>query len=200
VLGSSGDDAVRVLGAAAASLGVGHVLGSARFLLAPLVAEAAAPAAELERRLVGHDVETVGLAGFRERIEKLAAEVSTRLLGGERAPVYLVVYAGDAAETVLERSGTEALRQVLRFGPETGVHTIGWWRTPQRLRNLLMVTASAEDLGAFVALDVQGAELGTLAPTGLLPTWSPRPGRALMFDRTRHTRPEVVIVPSLAEP
>ena len=26
--------------------------------------------------------------------------------------------------------GTETLRTVLRFGPEIGVHTIGWWRSP----------------------------------------------------------------------
>jgi len=35
---------------------------------------------------------------------------------------------------------------------------------------------------------------------GLPPTWSPRPGRAMMFDRARHARPEVVIVASLADP
>jgi hypothetical protein len=58
------------------------------------------------------------------------------------------------------------------------------------------MSASPDDLGAFVALDVQGSELGSLAPPGLLPVWSPRPGRALLFDRARHSRPEVVIVPS----
>jgi hypothetical protein len=44
-----------------------------------------------------------------------------------------------------------------------------------------------------VGLDVQGSELGALVP-GLPPTWSPRPRRALLFDRSRHARPEVVIV------
>jgi hypothetical protein len=199
VLGADGDDAMRVLSAAAWSLGAQHGPGTARFLLAPLVGEADAAAAALGRRLARHEVETVGLVGFRERVEKLAAEVNARLSGGDRSPVYLVLYAGDAADTVLERSGTEALRQVLRFGPETGVHTLGWWRSVQRLRTLLTVGASPEDLGAFVALDVQGAELTVLAPTGLLPVWSPRPGRALVFDRSRHTRPEVVIVPALVD-
>jgi hypothetical protein len=112
--------------------------------------------------------------------------------------VYLVLYAGDAAETALERPGTDALRTVLRFGPETGIHTIGWWRSPQRLKTLLTLTASPDDLGAVLGLDVQGAELGTLVP-GMPPTWSPRPGRAMMFDRARHARPEVVIVASLEE-
>jgi DNA segregation ATPase FtsK/SpoIIIE, S-DNA-T family len=85
---------------------------------------------------------------------------------------------------------------VLRSGPEVGMHTIGWWRSPQRLRSLLTSGASPDDLGCVVGLDVQGAELGTIIP-GLPPTWSPRPGRALMFDRARHSRPEVIM---LADP
>jgi DNA segregation ATPase FtsK/SpoIIIE, S-DNA-T family len=195
VLGTARDDAVAVLGAAAAALGRQHDVETARFVLAPLVADAATAAAALDRRLAGHDVRTVRLDGFRRCIEELADEVRARLAGADRTPVYLVLYAGDGADTVLEKSGTEALRHVLRFGPEAGVHTIGWWRSPQRLKALLLLTASPDDLGAVVGLDVQGPELGTLVP-GLPPAWSPRPGRALLFDRARHARPEVVIVAS----
>jgi hypothetical protein len=198
VLGTARDDAVAVLGAAAVSLGMQHELGCAQFVLAPLVADAAAAAAAVDRRLVGHDVAVVRLDGFRRCIEELAGQVHTRLAGADRSPVYLVLYAGDAAETALERPGTDALRTVLRVGPETGIHTIGWWRSPQRLKTLLTLTASPDDLGAVLGLDVQGAELGTLVP-GMPPTWSPRPGRAMMFDRARHARPEVVIVASLEE-
>ena len=112
----------------------------------------------------------VRLDGFRELDRGLAGEVVDAAGGRATAsPVYLVLYAGDAADTVLERSGTDALRTVLRFGPEIGVHTIGWWRSPQRLRSLLTLSASPDDLGAFVGLDVQGAELGTLVP-GLPPS------------------------------
>ena len=197
VIGTARDDAVAVLGVAAAALGRQHEVGTARFVLAPLVAAATAAAAAVDRRLAGHDVRRVRLDGFRQYIEELAGEIRARLAGADRTPVYLVLYAGDAADTVLEKAGTEALRQVLRFGPETGVHTIGWWRSPARLKTLLVLTASPDDLGAVVGLDVQGAELGTLVP-GLPPTWSPRPGRALVFDRARHARPEVVIVASSA--
>jgi ABC-type uncharacterized transport system YnjBCD ATPase subunit len=193
VVGTARDDAVAVLGVAAASLGLQHRPGEARFVLAPLVADAAPAAAALERRLAGHAVQTVRLDGFRHCVEELADEVRARLSGADRAPVYLVLYAGDAADTALERPGTDALRTVLRFGPETGVHTVGWWRSPQRLKALLLLTASPDDLGAVVGLDVQGSELGALVP-GLPPTWSPRPRRALLFDRSRHARPEVVIV------
>ena len=193
VIGTARHDAVAVLGAATAALGEQHDIGEVRFVLAPLVADAVPAAAVVHRRLAGHDVATVRLDGFRRYVEQLAEEVRSRLAGGDRSPVYLVLYAGDAADTALEKPGTEALRTVLRFGPETGVHTIGWWRSPQRLKSLLLLTASPDDLGCVVGLDVQGAELGSLVP-GLPPTWSPRPGRALIFDRARHVRPEVVIV------
>ncbi|MGQ0572797.1 MAG: FtsK/SpoIIIE domain-containing protein [Pseudonocardia sp.] len=197
VLGSSAPDAVRVLGAAAMSLGRHFAPGAARFVLAPLVPESAAPAAGLAAALAaaGHGCATVGLDGFRERVEELAAEVTARVTGTDRAPVFLVVHGADAADPVLERPGTDALRQVLRFGPENGVHVLGWWRSVARLRALLTLNASVDDVGAFVALDVQGSELGTLIP-GMVVSWSPRPGRGLFFDRAQHARPEVVIVAS----
>ena len=75
----------------------------------------------------------------------------------------LVLFGADAADTVLDRSGTEALRRLLRFGPETGVHVLGWWRSAPRLRSLLTMSAVIDDVGAWVALDVQGAELQQLA-------------------------------------
>jgi len=157
------------------------------------VIDADTAAAALEQKLEGHKVDMVRLLDFRERIEGLAQEIRDRLAGEARVPVYLVLYAADAADSVLERSGTDALRTVLHSGPETGVHTIGWWRSPQRLKTLLTLGAAPDDLGCVVGLDVQGAELGTLIP-GLPPAWAPRPARALVFDRARHSRPEVVIV------
>lgn len=201
VVASGAAEAVRVLGAAAGSLAGQLAPGEADMLVCPLVPESAAPAADLCAHLAaaGHAPASVPLAGIRERVAALAAEVTARLAGGSRRPVFLVLYGADAADPVLDHPGTEALRRVLRFGPEAGVHVLGWWRSAQRLKTLLSVGASADDLGAFVGLDVQGSELQVLAP-GLMLSWSPRPGRALFFDRGQHARPEVVIVPSLDPP
>ncbi len=204
VLGAGSADAVRVLGAAAASLAGQHAPGGADVVLAPLVADAVAPAEWLTERfaVAGHVARTVRLDGLRDRVERLAAQVSARQAGEQRRsgdrhrPTYLVLYAADAAEAVLERPGVEALRHVLRFGPETGVHVLGWWRSAARLRTLLTMGGSVDDLGAWIALDVHGAELGAFAP-GQVPTWSPRPGRGLFFDRAQHARPEVIIVAEL---
>jgi S-DNA-T family DNA segregation ATPase FtsK/SpoIIIE len=197
VLGTGGRDAMRVLAAAALSLGEQHRNGpKAQFVLAPLIAEAAASATALEGQLFPHSCKVVPLDGFAEWVTDVAGNIVKRLSSLERLPTYLLLYGGDAVDAILTRPQQDDLRKVLRFGPEVGIHTVGWWRSPARLKSLLTTSASADDLGAFVALDVQGAELSPLAPPGLLPVWSPRPGRALLFDRARHTRPEVVIVPS----
>jgi hypothetical protein len=49
-----------------------------------------------------------------------------------------------------------------------------------------------DDIGPWVAFDVQGQELNSLAP-GQLIAWSPRESRGLFFDRFEHARPEVII-------
>ncbi|OJY48848.1 FtsK/SpoIIIE domain-containing protein [Pseudonocardia sp. 73-21] len=205
VFGAGTRDAVRVLDAAAASLvsredsGEPSAFEAAHgaIVLAPLVAEAVTAAERLQCAFRGA-AEIVRLDGFRARVEAIAAEVTARLAGNERAPLVLVVYAADAADTALDRTGTEALRKIIHFGPEVGVHVLGWWRSVPRLKTLLMMGAAVDDLGAWVALDVQGTELQSLLP-GMLVTWSPRPGRGFFFDRSQHSAPEVVIVPASAE-
>ena len=71
--------------------------------------------------------------------------------------------------------------------------TIGSWI----ISNLVMMAMQQgmNDVGTVLALDVQGTDLTPLLP-GMNLAWSPRPGRALFFDRAQHARPEVVIVPS----
>ena len=49
-----------------------------------------------------------------------------------------------------------------------------------------------DDFGAWAALDVQGNELSPFS-AGQVVHWSPRPGRALFFDRSTHASPEVII-------
>ncbi|MBW0092048.1 cell division protein FtsK [Pseudonocardia sp. KRD-184] len=197
VLGADAEDAGRVIGAAAGSLAGQYPPGSVDVVVAPLLADARALLARFTA--AGHAPEVVALDGVRARVEALAADVVARLGGASRRPVLLVLLGADAADPVLEREGIEALRRVLRSGPETGVHVLGWWRSVARLRSTLSVSATPDDVGAWVALDVQGSELGALVP-GMMLSWSPRPGRGLFYDRAQHSRPEVVIVPSSEEP
>ncbi len=199
VLASVGTDAIPVLAAAAGSLaGQYPARTTVSVVIAPLVAEAAEVADRVAQRFTGprRFVLVEQLGGVRERIALLAAEVGRRLQAGVVGdPVLVVLFAADAAERALDRAGTEALRTLLRSGPETGVHVLGWWRSIQRLRAVLTMGASVDDLGAWVALDVHGAELGPLVP-GMQVGWAPRPGRGLFFDRAQHAQPEVIIVPA----
>ncbi|MBV9313676.1 MAG: cell division protein FtsK [Pseudonocardia sp.] len=206
VVSSSAADAASVLGAAALSLAGQYVAGDARFTVGMLVPEASVPAFELVERLRGwgHGVDTVGIDDFAALVARLAADVTGRLSGGEhrREPHYLLLYGVDGASGVLERkdpdtfrTGLDSLRQVIKGGPETGLHVLGWWRSVQRLRAVLMMGAGVDDIGCWVAFDIQGSELGPLAPAPV--SWSPRPARALVFDRFTQQRPEVLISPDI---
>lgn len=188
ILGAGERDAHRVL--ASVALALARTAPQARFLVAPLVGDAGVPA-------VLPAAETVPLADFKARIEALAAQVRERASSGDHSPVHLLIAGADAADPLLERSGTEALRTVIRFGPEVGVHVVGWWRSATRLKQLLALSASVDDVGAWIALDVQGGDLLPFAPSATV--WAPRPGRGLFFDRAQHARPEVVIVPGPVE-
>jgi S-DNA-T family DNA segregation ATPase FtsK/SpoIIIE len=207
VLASIGKDALPVLTAAAGSLAEQYAHTTVTVVLAPLVVDAGGAAAFVAKRFrpAGYIVPAMMEDATPERpaepgvlrcVAGLTREVDERLAAGRVGPpVLLVLFAADAAETALGREGTDALRKLLRFGPETGVHVLGWWRSAQRLRSLLTMGTSVDDLGAWVALDVHGGtELGPLVP-GMQVSWSPRPGRGLFFDRAQHAQPEVIIVP-----
>ncbi|AHH94015.1 FtsK/SpoIIIE domain-containing protein [Kutzneria viridogrisea] len=204
VFGSALVENASVLRAAALSLARQHEPGQALFTVAPLIDDARPFAADLVARLTaeGHEVSVVDLDGIRERLGEVAAGLTARLTGAvsdQPRPHYVVVYAMDAANALLEakdpktlQSGVDGLRQVIKHGPENRTHLIGWWRSPARLKSVLMMGASADDIGSWVAFDVQGQDLTSFAP-GQLITWSPRPRRGLFFDRFEHSRPQVVI-------
>ena len=82
------------------------------------------------------------------------------------------------------------LRHLLADGPEQRTHVLGWWRSVARLRDSLGGPGARLDpIGAWVALDVQGADLAPLYPQPGGPAWYPRTRRALFFDRSVHRTP-----------
>ena len=203
VIGSSVDDAASVLGAAALSLAAQHEPGSAAFTLCALITDAVTPVRALAVRLVaaGHLVEVVERDGFRELVAGIAADLAAARSGaaeGPPVPRYVFGYGIDGVHSTLETratgeltSGLDQLRDVLRHGPSEHTHVLGWWRGVGRLRATLPI-GSVEEIGPWIAFDVQGQELMPLS-AGQLPSWSPRPGRGLFFDRFAHARPQVII-------
>lgn len=203
VLGSLAEDAADVLGGAALSLARQHEPGDAQFTLACLAEDAWPHAEKLAKQLrdAGHAVDLMGLDGIRPLVEDVAGRITASMTGETGAPLqphYVVVYAVDAAHTLLEAknpttrvSGVDHLRTVLKHGPENRTHVLGWWRGAQRLKNSLS-PGVYDDIGAWVAFDIQGKELLSFGPEQVM-AWSPRPRRGLFFDRFEHSRPQVVI-------
>jgi DNA segregation ATPase FtsK/SpoIIIE, S-DNA-T family len=207
VLGAGAAAAERVLATAAAGLLEGYAPDTVDVVLAALVEEAQIPVVGLGKWLAraGHAsrVEVVSLTGIKATVERLAERTKGHLAAGERRRTVVVLFGADAADSVLDRSGTEALRTLVHFGPETGLHVLGWWRSVARLKALLTMGAVIDDVGAWVALDVQGTDLLPFL-AGTLISWSPRAGRALFFDRAQHALPQVIVVsgesPDVADP
>ncbi|WP_410666737.1 FtsK/SpoIIIE domain-containing protein [Amycolatopsis sp. cmx-4-68] len=191
VLGSATAEALSIMDSAARSLSRQYEPGEAEFVLSCPI-EACAPAAlELTERLRsdGHAATLV---------EDLTGVLESMTGSMTRGSKVLLLYGVDAALPSLEvkavgqlKSGLDHLRVILKQGPGHGVHTIGWWRSIARLKDTLGF-AGTDDIGTWAALDVQGNELSPFA-AGQVVHWSPRPGRALFFDRTTHGAPEVII-------
>ncbi|WP_091609671.1 FtsK/SpoIIIE domain-containing protein [Micromonospora mirobrigensis] len=197
VIGTRVDEACAVLDAAARSLARQHRPGEARFSIACLDPDADPAARELYADLADdaswYDEET---------LPELMAEVGDSLgsPGVPSVPHYLLLYAVDAAAGQLaaragRRTGLEQLRRILHDGPERRTHVLGWWRGVARMRvDLGGAGARTDQIGAWVALDVQGAELGSsLYPGTGGPDWYPRPWRGLFFDRAVHRTGQVII-------
>ncbi|MFK3982177.1 FtsK/SpoIIIE domain-containing protein [Micromonospora sp. NPDC050397] len=186
---------VDVLQAATLSLARQAQPGTARFLLAPLVAAADEVGDATFDTLVaaGHPVTRLDATGLREEIRKLAEPGNQPT---ERT--YLVVFGMDGASGVLSakdqnyRSGLDDLQQVLRQGPSYGVHLLGWWRGLRRLTDDLGGAHNKDDIACLVALNVPGQELGMYLGAHDL-AYTPRPNRALLVDR--HDQRSKLIVP-----
>ncbi|TNH21792.1 cell division protein FtsK [Micromonospora orduensis] len=194
VLGTRVDEACAVLDAAARSLARQHPPGTARFSIACLDPDADPIARALYEDLADdaawYDEETVG---------ELMAETADGL-GGAGSPHYLLLFAVDAAAGTLaapagRRTGLEQLRRILHDGPERRTHVLAWWRGVARMRaDLGGPAARTDQIGAWVALDAHGGELGSsLYPGTGGPDWYPRPWRGLFFDRAVHRTGQVII-------
>lgn len=189
VLGTATADALSIMDSVAASTARMHEPGGCRFSVwcaVPALRERVTAVADFLTS-TGHDVEV----RTGEDIAHLTEPSSDR-------PHYVLFYAVDAAHRWLEQkeppamtSGLDRLRNLLRNGPGNHVHTIGWWRGIGRLKETIGFS-SADDIGAWVALDVQGADL-TAISAGQYIDWSPRPHRAIFFDKSTHSSPDVII-------
>ncbi|MBK1785007.1 FtsK/SpoIIIE domain-containing protein [Prauserella cavernicola] len=194
VLGTSTKEALSILDSAARSLARQYQQGDVEFVLCCPVERCVPAARELTDRLVaeGHKAGLIA----PDELTGVVTTTAANLAGLGTARI-MVLYGVDAALPALEakepgkQSGLDHLRTLLKQGPAHGLHVLGWWRGIARLKDTLGF-AGTDDIGAWAALDVQGNELAPFC-AGQVVHWSPRPDRALFFDRTTHSSPEVVI-------
>ncbi|CAM3075536.1 FtsK/SpoIIIE domain-containing protein [Saccharomonospora xinjiangensis] len=195
VLGSSTAEALSVLEAATRSLARQYPPGAVEFVLGCAIDTCAD-----EVRALADDLAALGhkpLVASASDIPTVVADQADRLSEPDGEPRFVVLYGVDAVLPALERkepgkpSGLDHLRTLLKQGPVKGTHVLGWWRGVARLKDTLGF-GGTEDIGAWVALDVQGSELAAFC-AGQVVHWSPRAGRALFFDRSTHASPEVTI-------
>ncbi|MEV4317288.1 FtsK/SpoIIIE domain-containing protein [Actinocrispum sp. NPDC049592] len=187
VIGTATEDALSIMESSALTLARLHPPGSCDFSLWCPVPALAPRVSRLAAALGEHSVDL--------RLDESIAELTPST--AER-PRFVFFFAVDAAHQWLEtkepplmRAKLEDLRALLKNGPAHHVHIFGWWRGTGRLKDTLGFSGT-DDIGAWVALDVQGAELNTLA-AGQVIDWSPRPRRAIFFDKSTHSAPDVLI-------
>jgi S-DNA-T family DNA segregation ATPase FtsK/SpoIIIE len=147
------------------------------------------------------DLPAMAPDAFAGAVAYLLDEVKARRRGEQEcAPLFVVAKAADLAALHPDRAIGDAWRKVLRSGPELGVHVLGWWRSPKRLKDLVLSSDIAlDDFGVILAVEAQGQMLQTLIAPGMTVQWSPRHGRALWFDRSCHDAPKTIIRPDVED-
>lgn len=171
-----------------------HAPGTARFVVAGLVAAADAAVEDTVAvaRVAGHDCRTVPAADLRREVAALLAAADP---ADPEVSTYLVVFGGDDALAGPELTSAAAAA-LWRDGPAHGVHVLGWWRSPARFRTepsgdqvagLVALNITADELEA-VAGPVPAAGAGPSAGTADAGARPPAPGRALLVDRQEGRR------------
>jgi hypothetical protein len=193
VLGNSVADALSIMDSSALSLARQYQPGEVEFVVNCPIERSLPAVLSLVEQLVA-----AGHRASLTELPELSAELTKIATVEDKVTKILLLYGVDAALPTLEvkqpgesKSGLDMLRVILKQGPSKGIHTIGWWRQTARLKDTLGY-GSTDDIGAWTALDVQGNELNSFS-AGQIINWSPRPGRAIFFDRSTHSRPEVII-------
>lgn len=179
VVGTRGGEAYDVLASAILSLAWGHAPGSAVFRLHAMDSRMAPRVEELLRRLrdAGHEATAGG-------------ELPSP--GPRPVPEYVALFAVDAATTRAD-AVRRAVRGLVEYGPDNGLHVLGWWRTSDRLKaDVAERVGPIRNIDAWVALDVRDGELASL-PGGQLLKWTPRHRRALCYDQRTGSPPQLII-------
>jgi DNA segregation ATPase FtsK/SpoIIIE, S-DNA-T family len=179
VLGPS-DIGADLLQAAVWQLCRQHPPGTARIVVAGLVAAADAAVEDTlaVAQVAGHEVRQVTAPELRRLVAGLLEPDAA-----DPTITYLVVFGGDDVLAGPELSSAAAAA-LWRDGPASGVHVLGWWRSPARFRT----EPAGDQVAGLVALNISADELEGVAGPADDAGWQPRPNRALLVDRQEGRR------------
>jgi hypothetical protein len=191
------NNAIGILQTASVSLALQHPAGDAEFVCLNLLDAVSARRnnhtewLSLMERL-GYPVHVVGKDELGEFLQSTAQGLSER---HHARPTYIVAFALDRAaglETpdMFAHRPVEDLQVVLKDGPTSGVHVIGWWSNAATFKSHIGFGGDGfvESL-IMLRLD-QGAVQDFLGP---FVTWSVRDNRGLVADRTQLAEPTTVV-------
>lgn len=99
--------------------------------------------------------------------------VDTEWSGGD-GPAFLIGFGMDG-------SGLD-LTSLLRDGPATGIHLLGWWRGLRRFTEDTGGSLAREEVAGLILLNIPAADAALLIGDPAL-DWQPRANRALFYDR-----------------
>lgn len=191
------NNAIGILQVASVSLALQHPAGDAEFICLDMLDAATARRnnhaewLNLMERL-GYPVQTVGRDELGAFLQSTVAGIKE---GGPRGPTYLLGFALDRAASLetpdmFAHRPVEDLQTVLRDGPTSGVHMIGWWSNAATFKSHIGFGGEGfvESL-VMLRLD-QGAVQDFLGP---FVTWSVRDNRGLVADRTQLAEPTTIV-------
>lgn len=191
------NNAIGILQTASVSLALQHPAGDAEFVCLDMLDGVTARRnnhaewLNLMERL-GYPVQVVGKDDLGAFLQSTASRLTE---GGPMKPTYLLGFALDRAaglETpdMFAHRPVEDLQTVLRDGPTSGVHTIGWWSNAATFKSHIGFGGEGfvESL-VMLRLD-QGGVQDFLGP---FVTWSVRDNRGLVADRTQLAEPTTIV-------
>ncbi len=181
-----------VMGSSARSVAKQHAPGTARFTILSLNDSLYEDAKQLAIELGATDNEVQFVDGLTDSTLAVASAAVDAKDGGGSKRHYIIAYGADSLRT-------KQFQELMDQGPQAGIHVIGSWSNPERLKESLGgMSAKMGSVGGYVALDVNGSELGQLTPALRLsggPKWAPnRQHRGLFYDSRASAAPRAVIL------
>ena len=197
-----GHEAIASLQSAVVSLARSSPEGSRFTFLNSLSSEQSAaallPDLAMSVQMLGHDVAIVEGDGVAEEIVRIAGSLESRRSGGDR---HFVIGWGlhraiglDRPDPISAERPVDALQTIVKDGPVTGLHLVGWWNSYKAYEQQIeMGFSTAGIVQGFAFSRAPQQDVASVA--GPFAEWRPAPNRLLVLDRTRGDN-GLVAVPS----